>query len=79
MLATDFLVVPKLRMRADKPPFLLHVYTEWAGTTLLRPLLYLALLIMQFFPSYAFNLISTSPERKRYDMLLWNSLVHVDH
>ena len=53
-------------MSGDKPPLLLHVYTEWAGTTLLRHLIYLALLIMQFYsPSYAFNLISNFANKKK--------------
>jgi hypothetical protein len=62
MLATDLFVVPRLRISGDKPPLPLHVYMEWTGTTLFRPLLYLALLITQFFQSCSFNLISTSPE-----------------
>jgi len=48
MLATDFFVVPRLRISGDKPPIPLHVYMEWTGTTLFRLLLYLSLLIMQF-------------------------------
>ena len=62
MLASDFFEVPRLRINGDKPPLQLHGYMEWKGTTLLLPFLCLALLIIQFLLSCAFNLFSTSPE-----------------
>jgi hypothetical protein len=62
MLATYFLVTPRLRMSGDKPPQPLYAFMTSTGTTLLLPSLYLALLIVQFVPSRAFILIGPSPE-----------------